>query len=80
MEIEKVRWQCRRGMLELDILLLPFVDKCYSALSAEQQETFVQLLKQTDQELYLWLLGRAVPPTAAFVSIVKLICEKRWDV
>ena len=33
----KLKWACRRGMLELDILLEPFVDEAYDALSIEKK-------------------------------------------
>lgn len=32
----RLRWACRRGMLELDVLLMPFVEEGYDALSAEE--------------------------------------------
>ena len=33
----RIRWACRRGMLELDVLFMPFVEEAYDSLSAEQQ-------------------------------------------
>lgn len=58
----QIRWQCRRGMLELDILLLAFFDMYYDKLNTKAQELFVKLLEATDPELYSWLLGESVPP------------------
>lgn len=52
----KIRWQCRRGMLELDILLISFFDDCYDTLSRTEQEGFVRLLEYPDPDLYHWLL------------------------
>ena len=43
----RLKWACRRGMLELDVLFLPFVDEAFDSLSYEQQEIFENLLKST---------------------------------
>ena len=40
-ELNRLRWRSRRGLLELDLLLLPFYDEMYSELEADQQQTFV---------------------------------------
>lgn len=54
------RWQCRRGMLELDLLLNNFVDKKAAQLDEQQRRTFEQLLSYPDQTLFDLLLGEAV--------------------
>ncbi len=54
---DALRWRCRRGMLELDILLNGFVDKRYAQLSAQQKNTFDQFLDYPDQLLFDLLLG-----------------------
>ena len=43
-EIERLRWQCRRGMLELDLLLNRFLESAYADLSVQQRTDFVRLL------------------------------------
>ena len=55
--LSKLRWQCRRGMLELDLLLNRFVEHEAETLSAEEIERFKSLLEQPDPVLYAWLLG-----------------------
>ncbi|MES2998414.1 MAG: succinate dehydrogenase assembly factor 2 [Pseudomonadota bacterium] len=57
-EINRLRWQCRRGMLELDLLLLSFFDKDYLDLSDTNKALFEQLLSYHDQDLYQWLIQR----------------------
>ena len=51
----RLYWSCRRGMLELDLLLIPFQEKCYSQLTPPEQTLFQQFLESTDMELYEWL-------------------------
>lgn len=50
-DLPRLRWKCRRGMLELDLLLERFIEHGYSRLSAEQKEAFEELLKMQDQDL-----------------------------
>ena len=60
-EIERLRWQCRRGMLELDLLLNRFLESAYADLSVQQRTDFVRLLGYQDQIIYDWLMSQAVP-------------------
>jgi len=53
----KLNWQCRRGMLELDVILQPFLEQHFDQLSENQQLLFAELLKQADPDLYSWLMG-----------------------
>ena len=57
--IARLRWRCRRGMLELDVLLQPFFDDCFVNLSAEQQADFADLLEQDDHKLFTWLMSKS---------------------
>jgi antitoxin CptB len=61
--LRRLRWQCRRGLLELDILFLRFLDQRYSALNREEQDAFQRLLEQADQQLLAWIQGQQAPPT-----------------
>jgi succinate dehydrogenase flavin-adding protein (antitoxin of CptAB toxin-antitoxin module) len=54
---ERIRWACRRGMLELDILLLGFYDGTYADLPEPLQQQFLTLLESADQDLNKWLLS-----------------------
>jgi antitoxin CptB len=56
-KLSKVRWRCRRGMLELDVMLNNFCDNAYLSLSAEKQQLFELLLEAEDQDLQRWLVG-----------------------
>lgn len=53
----RLRWACRRGMLELDVLFLPFVDEAYDSLSDEDKAIFVRLLECDDPDLFAWIMG-----------------------
>ncbi|MDH5359417.1 MAG: succinate dehydrogenase assembly factor 2, partial [Gammaproteobacteria bacterium] len=49
MDAARLKWQCRRGMLELDLMLESFVDKVWPGLSEQQKLTFDTLLDYPDQ-------------------------------
>lgn len=51
-ELDRVRWRCRRGMLELDIVLQRFVDKHYTQLNEIELQQFDTLLNLPDNDLW----------------------------
>lgn len=69
-QIAKLRWNCRRGMLELDLLLLPFLEKKFSSLSETEQAIFERLLACTDQDLYNWLIGHEQPTDPQLMAMI----------
>ncbi len=71
--LERLRWQCRRGLLELDLLFEAFLDKRYSSLSDADKEAFNQLLEHQDQTLQEWLLGKTSPENEAMQRMVRLV-------
>ena len=52
-----LRWHCRRGMLELDLLLNGFLDNVYTRLSADEKAQFQLMLDYPDQTLFDLLMG-----------------------
>lgn len=53
----RLRWRCRRGLLELDLLLDAFLETAYSALSKEEKQAFEALLCYPDQALWRYCLA-----------------------
>lgn len=72
--MEKLRWQCRRGMLELDYVLRGFLEDIYPGLSQSDQALFVRMLDFEDQLLLDWLMGNVVSSDA---DIRRLIGQMR---
>jgi antitoxin CptB len=54
----RLKWKCRRGLLELDLVLERFLQGPALALPAEQLERFVELLEQPDNDLWDLVAGR----------------------
>jgi len=74
-EISRMRWAARRGMLELDLVLEPFVAQRYGALGVDDRRRLQALMSCEDQQLYAWLLGREQPRDAETRAIVDSIIE-----
>ena len=51
-ELERARWRCRRGLLELDIILGRFMDQHYARLNENELQQFEVLLSQSDNDLW----------------------------
>jgi antitoxin CptB len=66
-------WQCRRGMLELDLLLNNFVDKKIQTLSPQQKDSFELLLSYPDQTLLDLLLGNSISSDVLLSDLIKEI-------
>lgn len=62
----KAQFLCRRGMLEIDILLKKFMELEYDNLSLAQQEIFLQILECQDPDIFSWILGFAKPDNVEF--------------
>jgi antitoxin CptB len=71
-DVDRVRWRCRRGLLELDLVLQGFLERCYDRLDAGQRRSFDELLEQPDTELLDLALGRCEPPER-FRAVVALL-------
>jgi antitoxin CptB len=69
----RLRWQCRRGTQELDLLLQRYLDACWPAASSEQRGEFVAFLDLSDPELEQYLLKGDVLPEAPFASLAAQI-------
>lgn len=72
----RLKMQCRRGMLELDVLLEPFLDEVFLTLDEEDKQRFNTLLTCEDQELFEWFMQREVPENPDFARIVEIILTR----
>ena len=71
-EIDRVRWNCRRGLLELDVVLTRFLDRHFESLSPQQREAFNRMLDYPDNDLWDFVSGKQPPPDAVTARIISL--------
>jgi antitoxin CptB len=69
----RIKWACRRGMLELDVIIMPFFEACFDVLSSEEKNDFVVLLEADDPDLFAWLMGHAQCQNPALSRMVDKI-------
>ena len=74
-DIRRLTWQARRGMLELDVLFVPFMEEAFRDLDETDQQRFVKLLDCEDQELFMWFMQREVPEDSDHARIVSVVLE-----
>jgi len=72
-ELARMRWKCRRGMLELDLLLRDFLDSGYQDLDAAGQQLLDRILDYPDAVLLEWLMGRIRPTDKDVAQLVDKI-------
>jgi len=75
----RVKWACRRGMLELDVSIMPFFHYEYDSLSDEDKRVFVALLKSDDPDLFNWMMDHGEPADPEFKRMVKLIQQRNRE-
>ena len=71
----KVKWQSRRGMRELDLMLLPFVDIDLPKCDEQMLNDYVDLLEASDLELVRWFNGTEEANTES--QIGRASCRER---
>jgi antitoxin CptB len=74
-ELRRLRWRCRRGMRELDQLMLRYLDGRWPAASDAERGVFLRLLDTEDDKLWRWFMGREVPQDAELESLVRHILD-----
>jgi antitoxin CptB len=75
--LARLRWRCRRGMKELDLLLGRWIDEAWPAAGEAERRAFESLLEQPDPDLADWLIGGARPADAARAALVDDILRRR---
>ena len=73
-DLRQVRWRSRRGMLELDLYLVPFAERRYAELTQTDRAAYRELLGREDWEILDWL-RRESPPVRRLTRIVELVRE-----
>lgn len=75
-EFNRLYWHSRRGMLELDVLLIPFLEEVYRDLPKEDQLKYEKLLACEDADIWQWFMQRGKPDNPELQSIVDMIVNR----
>lgn len=74
-EYKRIRWASRRGMLELDLIMVPFVEQRFRELPELDKQRFINLLESEDNDLFSWFLGRGKPEDPELADIVQQVID-----
>jgi antitoxin CptB len=74
-DLKRLYWHSRRGMLELDLLLVPFAERCLPQLDDDELQMYRELLAEEDQDLFVWLTRRAPAPTPRLQRIIEKVLQ-----
>jgi antitoxin CptB len=69
----KLRWHCRRGLLELDLILEKFVARHLESLDAGQIAVLQELLALPDNDLFDMVMERVAVPDARYDAMLKML-------
>ena len=75
-DLDRIRWQCRRGMKELDVMLTRYIEAEYEQLNVSQRQQFQQVLNLQDPDLYHYLMGNRIatdPNVAGFIHRIRTV-------
>ncbi|MCU0761371.1 MAG: succinate dehydrogenase assembly factor 2 [Steroidobacteraceae bacterium] len=71
----RLRWACRRGMRELDVLMSRYLERDFPRASSGERDAFVQLLGLQDPQLAGYLIAGEAPADPELAAVVARIRE-----
>jgi len=72
-ELSRLRWLCRRGMKELDLVLTNYLETHYPAATESERSGFRKLLNLQDPELYGLILGKQATDDKELAEVIRII-------
>ncbi|MEX0976043.1 MAG: succinate dehydrogenase assembly factor 2 [Woeseia sp.] len=75
----RLRWQCRRGMRELDELLTGYLESRFATAGDAEQCAFRALLALPDCELIDYVLGSQKAADPALTNVIRQILLRTDD-
>ena len=69
----RIEWDCRRGMLELDKIIMPFYKAHFDQLTDNKKDIFIRLLASTDLQLFSWFFNGRQSEDAEVQAMVEYI-------
>lgn len=74
-EMSKLRWRCRRGMRELDEILVFYLEQCYAQATESEQAAFRRLLDHEEPDLLSFITRRDRPGDEEVARVVDTVRE-----
>jgi len=71
--LERLKWRCRRGMKELDLMLLRYLREQHSAASSDERAAFEEFLELPDPDLARYLIWGDIPPEPRLAALCRAL-------
>lgn len=72
---KRLRWSCRRGMRELDVVLQRYLEARYAIAPIAEQSAFEALLELQDPQLFAYLMRRETPTDPELLNVVARLTD-----
>ncbi|OUS25332.1 hypothetical protein A9Q99_21785 [Gammaproteobacteria bacterium 45_16_T64] len=72
----RLTWQCRRGIKEVEVLLVPFFERYFDELTEADQNNFEDFLKEQDADMFEWFTMRVKPENTVAAAMVDVILSR----
>ena len=74
-EIRRLEWRCRRGLKELDLLLLQYVRGRHATATSDERAAFVEFLELPDPDLLRYLIAGDVPTDPRHAALCRALLQ-----
>ena len=79
-DLKKMYWHSRRGMLELDLILVPFAENVLPTMEEDEKHEYARLLLEEDQDLFQWLVKKMPIPDESLQEMVDFILKQHSQI
>ncbi|TXH06399.1 MAG: succinate dehydrogenase assembly factor 2 [Nevskiaceae bacterium] len=77
MDKARLKWLCRRGMKELDVLLERYLAKRYDEAPEAERAAFVALMSEEDPQIWSWIMGFDALPAGETGHVIEQLRRHR---
>lgn len=70
------RWQCRRGLKEIEVVLNDYLERFFQEDTESRREQFGRLLKEQDADMFEWFTGRSQPQDADLAEFIEYMLKR----
>jgi len=74
-EFRRLEWRCRRGMKELDLLLLRYLRERHAVASSNERAAFVEFLELPDPDIARYLIAGDVPTDPRHAALCRAVLQ-----
>ena len=70
-DLSRLRWRCRRGIKEMDLVFQGFLEQEYQQLNEQNKALFEKILDESDLDILDWILGRKDVTNTEYAELIE---------